>query len=51
MSLFPFGFQREREGLREWFPLLRREVLLERAADRVAERGPDGGQVPIYFAV
>lgn len=40
------GFQRERKGLREWLPLLRSEVLLERGARRLAERRPYGGQVP-----
>ena len=48
MVRFSFKFQREREGLREWLPLLRRTVLLERAADRVVERRPDGRQVPIF---
>ena len=43
MVFFPVVFQREREGLREWFPLLRRKVLLERAFDGLAERRPDDG--------
>ena len=43
MAHFPFEFQREREGLREWLPLLRREVLLERGADGLVKRGSDDG--------
>ena len=43
MAHFPFEFQREREGLREWLPLLRRTLLLERGADGMAKCRPDDG--------
>ena len=51
MVFFPVGFQREGEGPRIRLPLLWCKVLLERGADRMAERRPDGGQVPGHFAV
>ena len=51
MAHFLFEFQREREGLREWLPLLRCEVLLVGGFDRVARCGSDDGQVSKYFTV
>ena len=44
--VLPVVFQRERKGLREWLPLLRGKVLLERVADRLVECRPNDGQVP-----
>ena len=51
MSFSKFKFQREREGLREWLPLLRCEVLLVGGFDRVARCGSNDGQVSKYFTV
>ena len=49
--VLPVEFQRERKGLREWLPLLRGEVLLERVADGLDERRPNGRQVSQHFSI
>ena len=51
MAFFIVIFHREREGRGNRVWLLRRQVYGPRAHDHVAQRRPDGRQIPVHLPI